>query len=115
VVASVAAAAAGALILGEYQLSGATPVVGGLLFGLVVGEVAMAAAGRRPGGYPRWLAAVVAGSAGGGALWAVWISSGRDWSFVPGPAWAGVALAALAGGLWVRGLRRRGAGSPPAP
>lgn len=111
VVAVLVTASLGAVIIGEYELKGAIPLVGGLLFGLIVAEVAMAAAGARTA-----LVAALAGSAAGaGLVWAAWISSGHDWSYVPTEAWAGVALAVIGAGLWVRGPRRRAAGSPASP
>lgn len=122
VVAAAVTAALGALILGEYELAGVTPFVAGALFGLVVAEAAVATAGRRSGAPAVTTVAVAAPlAAGAGMVWAAWISSGRDWSFVPGEAWAGVALAALAAAAWagglgrVRGRRRPAPGSPPGP
>lgn len=93
VVAGTAVAALGALILGEYEFKGTTPYLAGVLFGLVVGEAVLAVAGR---GGPA-LAAVVGAQAGGGLLWAAWISSGRDWDYVPGAAWVAVSLGAVVG------------------
>ncbi len=94
--AAAAAAALAALILGEYELVGWTPVVAGVAFGLVVAEVATSISKRRgPAvGVPS------SALAGGGMVWAAWISSGRDWAYVPGGAWVGVALAAACGAAW---------------
>lgn len=108
-----AVAAGGALILGEYDLRGTTPIVAGLLFGLILGEVVTAVGRRRD-----LLAAATAAAVGGlGMLWAAWRSTGPDetWSLVPGEAWAGVVLGAVAAGLWVRTPGRRAAGSRRAP
>lgn len=92
-----AAAAFGALILGEYQFTGFTPYAAGTLFGLVVAEV-VATVGRRRG----WVVGVGSGLlAAGGIVWAAWISAGRDWSYVPGSAWLGAALALVAAPVWV--------------
>ena len=112
-VAGAATSAAGAVILGEYELEGLTPIVAGLLFGLIVGEVVTAVGRHRD--VPA--AAASAAVAALGMVWGAWLSTGpdEDWSFVPGPAWAGVALAAVAALLWVRTPGRRGAGSPRAP
>lgn len=44
-----------------------------------------------------------------GMVWAAWISSGRDWDYVPGAAWIGVALAPVAAVVWLRQSRGRGA------
>jgi hypothetical protein len=94
--AGAAVAALAALILGEYELVGWTPFVAGVAFGLVVAEVATTVS-RRKGplvGVPS------AALASGGMVWAAWISSGRDWSYVPGGAWVGVGLAAACGAGW---------------
>ncbi|HEV7888909.1 MAG TPA: hypothetical protein VGO92_15230 [Acidimicrobiales bacterium] len=104
VVAAVAASSLGALILGEYELAGTTPFVAGVLFGLVVAELVLALAKPRPGSAAA-AAGVVAPALG--MVWAAWISSGRDWGYVPDAAWAGVALAPVAAALWLRSGRRR--------
>lgn len=93
VVTGAAVAALGALILGEYEFKGTTPYVAGVLFGLVVAEAVLAVARR---GGPA-LAAVVGALAGGGLVWAAWISSGRDWDYVPAAAWVAVSLGAVVG------------------
>lgn len=89
-VAGAAVAALTALILGEYEMAGWTPYLTGVAFGLVVGET-VTSIGRRTGTVVGGACAVLAA---GGMVWAAWISSGRDWSYVPGTAWIGVALAA---------------------
>lgn len=108
-----AAAAFGAVILGEYQLEGATPIVAGLLFGLILAELMTAVAKDR--GTP--LAGAAAVLAATGMTWGAWLSTGpdEDWSFVPDLAWLGVALAAAAAAVWVRSPARRARGSRPAP
>lgn len=110
-VAAVGAAALGAVIIGEYELRGATPLVAGVLFGLLLAELVTAVAGRRT----LALAAMAGAAAASGLVWAAWISSGRDWSFVPAEAWAGVVVAPFAAVTWIRGGRRRAAGTPGAP
>ncbi|MGH9178853.1 MAG: hypothetical protein ACRD0N_09910 [Acidimicrobiales bacterium] len=107
------AAAGGALILGEYELEGMTPVVAGVLFGLVVAEVVTAAGKRRD--VPAAVASAAVSAAG--MTWAAWRSTGPDehWSLVPGMAWVGVGLAALAALAWVRTPGRRAARSRPEP
>ncbi|MGH9156134.1 MAG: hypothetical protein ACRD1K_09965 [Acidimicrobiales bacterium] len=108
IVACVLAAALGALILGEYELVGATALVAGLLFGLLVGEVGIVTAGRSSVARAASRLPVVAPlTTGAGLVWAGWISSGRDWSFVSTEAWAGVAVGVLAAAAWVRSPRRR--------
>ena len=94
--AGAAVAAFAALILGEYELVGFTPYLAGVAFGLVVAEVITSVA-RRLG---VMASAPSAAFAAGGMVWAAWISSGRDWSYVPGGAWVGVALAAACGAGW---------------
>lgn len=116
VLAGAATAAFSALILGEYEFVGTTPYVAGLLFGLVVAE-AMVTVARRGGVR---LAAVAAALAAAGLVWAAWISSGRDWEYVPGLAWVAVGLGAASAGLRTAraAVRRSGppAGdSPPSP
>ncbi|HEX2700365.1 MAG TPA: hypothetical protein VHM89_09220 [Acidimicrobiales bacterium] len=110
-VAGAVAASAGALILGEYELTGFTPVVAGLLFGVIVAEVVMVAGKRQD----TVAAAGCAAFAAAGMVWAAWISSGEDWSYVPGGVWFGVALAAAAAAVWIRSPGRRGAGNRRAP
>lgn len=91
-----AVAALAALILGEYEMTGWTPYLCGVAFGLVVAET-VTTIGRRAG---LAVALVCAGLATGGMVWAAWISSGRDWSYVPGAAWVGAGLAGSVGLLW---------------
>ncbi len=98
------AASLGALILGEYEMAGTTPYVEGVLFGLVVAELVITVAKPRPG--PAATAAAVVAPAGG-MVWAAWIASGRDWDYVPGAAWVGVALAPVAAAIWLAQGRRR--------
>jgi hypothetical protein len=110
-VAAAIAAAAGGLILGEYELTGLTPVVAGLLFGLIVAEVAVVVGKQRD---PTTSAGCAAFSAAG-MVWAAWISSGRDWDYVPGGVWVGVVLAAVAAVWWVRNPGRRATDSRRGP
>jgi apolipoprotein N-acyltransferase len=62
-------AAAGAVILGEYDLRGATAVIGFPLYALAITEVAVAVGGRL-----RVTLAAVAAVIGAGLTWALWIS-----------------------------------------
>lgn len=112
-VAAAAAAALGAAILGEYELEGLTPLVAGILFGLILGEIVTAVGGRRDQPAAATSAVVTAA----GMAWAAWRSTGPDehWSLVPDLAWVGVVLGAVAAFLWVRTPGRRGAGSRPEP
>lgn len=96
-VAGAAVAAFSALILGEYEFTGSTPYVAGVLFALLVAEAVLAVA--KGGTLP--LAAATAALAGSGLVWAAWISAGRDWAYVPGVAWLSVAIGVVVGGVRV--------------
>jgi hypothetical protein len=98
------AAALGALILGEYEMVGTTPYVEGVLFGLVIAEVVITVAKPRPSS-PAVATALVAPAVG--MVWAAWISSGRDWDYVPSGAWVGAVLAPIAAAFWLRQSRSR--------
>lgn len=109
--AATATAALGALLLGEYDFTGWTPFVAGVLFGVVVAEAAVVV-GRRRG--PA-LAAATGVLSGAGLLWAVWISSDH-WIFVPRTAWVAVAIGPVAAATWfVRSAGPRAADNPPEP
>jgi hypothetical protein len=105
------AAVLGALILGEYELGGATGFIAAVLFGLAVGE-ALVAVGRVAGTGDALLAAALTA---GGFAWSSWIFAGRDWDYVEGVRWAAVPVGALAAALWVRSSGRRAADSSPQP
>lgn len=97
-----AAAAAGAVILGEYPLAGLTGVIAGALFGLAVGEIVLSVGsaswrGREPLGM-----AGVAVFTAAGLVWSGWISAGHLWSDVPKALWVGVVVGAALGGWWLR-------------
>lgn len=111
VVLTVVAASLGALILGEYELAGFTPYVGGVLFGLVMAEVMLSIV-RRPD-IP--LAAVTGLASALGMVWAGWISTNHWRAPVPVGAWVGAAIAGGVGFGWVRWSARRGASSPADP
>ncbi len=111
-VAGAATAGLGALLLGEYELDGATPLIAGVLLGLILAEVVVAVRGSRDGATAAVLSALLAAAAMVGAAW---ISSGNDWAFVPTLAWVGVAVAAASAAAWVRVPGRRARGSPRAP
>lgn len=98
-----AVAAAGALILGEYDFSGATPYLAGLLFGLVVAEAALTVArgGTRP------MAVAAALETAGGLLWAAWIFSGRGVAPFPASGFAAAAIGAVVTLVWVAMPSRR--------
>lgn len=102
VVTAAVASALAAVILGEYDLRGITPLVSGIMLALVVGELAVVVAKGRS------LALGVACALGVGSsvVWALWISSGNDWSFVSASGWLGAVLGALTALVWA-GPRRR--------
>ena len=102
-----AAAALGALILGEYEFTGSLPWVAGPLFGLVVGEVAAGVGRSRH----LALALLVAAFAFGGIAWAGWIDSTQGLEPVKRLVWVSAALAASTALVRTAGLRGRS--SPP--
>jgi len=109
--AAAATASLGALVLGEYDFTGWMPVVAGLLFGIVVAEVALVVARRRRPA----LAAAAGALSGAGLVWAVWISSDH-WEFVPRTAWVAVAVGPVAAATWfLRSAGPRAGGSRPEP
>ena len=92
-----------ALVLGEYDLTGVTPLVAGALLGVVVAEAAVLVVRRRD-------VVAAAGSsvcAAAAVLWAAWISAGRDWGYVHASAGLGVAAAPLAVLWWMLKSGRR--------
>ena len=93
----------GAFVLGEYEFEGSMPLAAGLLFGIVVGEVAVEVGRRRTVA----VALACAGLAAGGLLWAGWIAAGEGLEPIPGGAWLAAGVGAAAAALRVVGLRRR--------
>ena len=107
--AAAAVGALGALILGEYTFSGVAVLGSGIVFGLFVGEAAVAVS-RRPG----WLlGAACAALAAAAMTWSAWISTGRDLSYLGSEGWVAVGLAVLAAGI--RGWWSRSAPDSPPP
>jgi len=98
-----AAAALGALILGEYEFSGSLPYLAGPLFGLVIGEVVVSV------GRTRAIAvALPAGAlAFGGIAWAGWIDSSEGVEPVKALVWVAAGLAAATALVRTTGLRHR--------
>lgn len=101
--AAAAVAALGALLVGEYDLTGWRAPAAGLLFGVAVAEAALVVA-RRP---QRWLGAACALLAAGGLYWAAWIASARGRFAYPTTAWVAMALGAATAALWARPQRPR--------
>lgn len=96
------AAVLGAFVLGEYQFSGWLPLVAGLLFGLVVAELAVEIGRRRS--LAIGLACGVLSA--GGLVWAGWISAGEGLEPIPGGAWLAAAVAFATATVRGRGARR---------
>lgn len=101
-VAAAVACALGALILGEYEFSGATPLGAGVLFGLVVSEIVISIGATRSPVIGIVTAALVAGGLG----WAAWVSSGEGLRPFPTGGWVAMAVAALVAGARTGGWRR---------
>jgi membrane associated rhomboid family serine protease len=109
------AAAFGALLLGEYPFSGATPWIAGLLFGYVVAEIVVSVSHRR-GILLGLLAAAFSAAA---LLWSGWISAGDGKQRYPAMAWVAAAVAVVvallrAGPALGRRARRPREVAPPA-
>ena len=114
VVAAFAVTVIGAAILGEYQFTGLTGAVAGLIYGIFVAEAAVAVARRGS----TWLAIVCAVLAVGGLGWAIRAGIGPRDSVpadIPGYGWAALVLAAGGAAFRGRSSGRRGAGSQPEP
>ena len=103
VVCGVAAAALGALILGEYEFTGYLPFVAGPLFGLVIGEIVVGVGRARS--LP--VAAIAAAAAFAGIAWAGWIDSSEGVEPVKALVWVAAPLAAAATLLRIVGLPGR--------
>lgn len=98
-----AVAALGALMLGEYEFTGAMPYLVGPLFGLAIGEV-VASVGKTRSAIA---AAVGAAICFGGIVWTGWIDSSEGVEPLRVAVWPSAAAAALCCFLRVAGLRRR--------
>jgi hypothetical protein len=114
VLAAFAVTVIGAAILGEYQFTGLTGAVAGLIYGIFVAEAAVAVARRGS----TWLAIVCAVLAVGGLGWAIRAGIGPRDSVpadIPGYGWAALVLAAGGAAFRGRSSGRRAAGSQPVP
>lgn len=106
--------AVGALVLGEYAISGVVGAASGLVLGLLVAEVVLSVAKEGDAA----LAVVAALGAGGGVIGAGWIFTGHDLGRLDAVVWAAAALAVAAAGVRVwpaRLLRRTRPASAPEP
>lgn len=102
IVSAALACAIGAVILGEYEFSGATPIAAGVLFGLVISEIVIEVGATRAPIIGVLTAAMTAGA----LAWAAWISSGEGLRPFPTGAWIAMALGAVAAGARTGGWRR---------
>ena len=93
--------ALGALILGEYEFSGVTPIGAGVLFGLVISEIVIEIGGTRHPVLGVLTAAMVAGA----LAWAAYVSSGEGLRPFPTEAWLAMVLGGLTAG-WRTGRPR---------
>jgi hypothetical protein len=107
-VAGVATAALGAVVLGEYQLTGITGVIAGALFGLAVAEMVLTASGPSLSRGLDAAMVVTAAATAAGLVWAGWISAGHDWGYFPKGLMVGVVVGAAVGPYWLRSGMRRG-------
>ena len=103
-------AAAGAVILGEYELAGVTALVAGPALGVLLAET-VAAVVRREG--DDYLAGSVALLTQAALVWSAYISTGHRLDLAPTETWAAVVVGALAGAMWLRSAARRGRSTPP--
>ena len=101
-VCAAAAAALGALMLGEYEFTGSLPYVAGPLFGVVIGEIVVGV-GRSRAVVVGLAAAVLAFA---GLAWAGWIDSTQGVEPVKGLVWVAASLGAMTALLRTTGLRR---------
>ena len=103
-------AAAAALVLGDYPLSGSVPWVAALLIPLLIG-VAMTLVDSR---HRTALWAATGPLAAASVGWGVWIASGRGLDPVPSAAWVAIGLALVWPPSWAafEWRRRTGAGAP---
>jgi hypothetical protein len=92
----------GALILGEYEFTGALPWIAGPLFGLMVGEVVVGIGRARD----VLIGVVVAALSFAGIAWAGWIDSTQGVEPVKSLVWVSAGLAAVVGYLRAAGLPR---------
>ncbi len=109
-VAALAVATLGAVILGEYELTGVRPLLAGALFGVAIGEVI--ATVTRPVDADIHLLVGAALATEAGLVWATWISTGHHLDLAPVTAWLGIGIGALSAALWLRSAGRRGDRTP---
>jgi hypothetical protein len=109
-----AAAAVGGVLLGEYDFEGMLPWLAGPIMAVVVAELAAEIGRRRTAA----VGAIAGALAGGGLLWAAWISTGEGLEPLPATVWPAMALAVGAGAAWLgvgSSSQRRAAEAPVSP
>ena len=117
VLGAAALTALGGAILGEYTLSPVEAILGGLLYGLVVGELAVVLE-RRPGRFGVAAATVFPAI---GWIWSLWISTGHHLHYASVAQWVGAGAAAVGGLVWTGTVGRtidrirRSEETPPTP
>jgi hypothetical protein len=96
-----------ALIAGEYELAGFTPLLAAIGVGFALGEL-ISSAGRSHG----WVALTAAAVLTAASLaWAAWISSGQGVADISTTALAAPVLGAAVAALTVRSSARPGSGT----
>lgn len=96
VLGAAALAALGGAILGEYTLSAVEAVLGGILYGVVVGELVVVVE-RRPARFGVAAATVFPPI---GWIWSLWISTGHHLHYASVAQWVGAGAAAVGGLVW---------------
>ncbi|MEW6153592.1 MAG: hypothetical protein AB1673_06335 [Actinomycetota bacterium] len=106
VLAAAAVGAAGALVLGEYPFTGPLVVASAVVLGLFIGEAALAVARG-----PSLALGVACGAVGLAAMvWAGWITTSHDLSFLGPVGWTAVVVTGVTAGVRT-GWSRPGADS----
>lgn len=102
------ASAAGAVIIGEYDMVGFTAFLIAVLFGVAIAEV-LASIARTDA---LELAASCALLTQAGLVWGLWIETGHHYDRAPAEAWVALVVGAAASAAWFRSAGRRGQRTP---
>lgn len=87
-----------AVVLGEYEFTGATPFLAGAVVGFLVAEVVLTVGRSRV-----WPVAVATAAVGaGGILWGAWIATASGLAPYPALAWPAAALSGAVAGVRLR-------------
>ena len=95
--------AGGAVILGEYEMVGVVAFLMGIIFGVVLAEVAAWFA-KDPA---TELAVAVALLTQAALVWSLWIGSGHRMDLVAVEAWVATALGTVGSALWFKSAAQR--------